>query len=91
MFMVWVALVVLTAVTVGVTYADMETRGHPDGDADRDGQGEPGDALLHAHALREAALSPMMILVILVTYAIFVGLTFADYSSGETQHVLRCI
>ena len=75
---VWAALMILTAVTVGISYADMK---HVTVLA----------ALLIAtvkgilvvlyfmHIRFESRMYAFMILAVLGTYAIFIGLTFADY------------
>ena len=75
---VWAALLVFTGITVGVSYVDMK-------------HVTVMTALLIAtvkatlvilyfmNIRYEKAIYIYMILVILITYAIFVGLTFADY------------
>ena len=78
-FNVWLALVVLTAVTVGVSYLDLH-------------KFTVFTAMLIAtvkvslvvlffmHLIHENKIYWVMILAVLVTYGIFVVLTFADYS-----------
>jgi cytochrome c oxidase subunit 4 len=75
---VWMGLVVLTAITVGVSYLDMQ-------------KFTVFTALLIAtikaslvllyfmHIRYEKRIYAIMIMVVLVTYAIFIILTFTDY------------
>ena len=75
---VWAALIVLTAVTLGVSYVDLANVGIL-------------TALLIAivkaslvllyfmHLRYESRLYFVMLLVVLVTYVVFLGLTFSDY------------
>ncbi len=77
-FFVWAALVILTGVTVGACYADL-------------GHLSVFTAILIAtvkgalvllyfmHIRFEKPLFPVMILVLLATYGIYIMLTFADY------------
>ncbi len=75
---VWMVLMILTAVTVGVSYLDMKNV-------------RVLTALLIAavkgslvvlyfmHIRFEPRIYAVMIMVVLATYAIFIGLTFVDY------------
>jgi len=75
---VWLALILLTVVTVAVSYADMK-------------QARILTALMIAalkmllvmlyfmHVRFERPIFVCMIVVVLVTYGIFIGLTFSDY------------
>lgn len=77
-FKVWFALILLTVVTVAVSYADMK-------------QAKILTALVIAglkimlvvlyfmHVRFEKPVYPIMIGVVMATYAVFIGLTFADY------------
>jgi len=77
-FMVWISLVVLTGVTVGAYYADLQHMAI-------------FAALLIAtvkvslvllyfmHIRYENKIFTVMILAVLATYGIFIALTFADY------------
>ncbi len=77
-FKVWVALIVLTVLTVAVSYADMQ-------------QTKILTALMIAslkimlvvlyfmHVRFEKPLYAYMIVVVIVTYGVFISLTFSDY------------
>ena len=76
---VWLALIVLTAITVAVSYADM--RHVAVMTAILIATGKAMLVLLYfMHIRYDKLIFTLMILAVLVTYAIFIGLTFADYS-----------
>ena len=78
-FKVWAALILLTVLTVSVSYADMQ-------------QAKVLTALMIAavkillvvlyfmHVRFERPLYTYMIIAVFVTYGIFISLTFSDYS-----------
>jgi cytochrome c oxidase subunit 4 len=77
-FIVWAALIVGTGITVGACYADL---GHlAIFTALLIATVKAGLVLLYFMHLRyEKPLFAIMILVVLVTYGIFIALTFSDY------------
>jgi cytochrome c oxidase subunit 4 len=75
---VWLALLALTAVTVGVSFVDM--RNVAVLTAVLIAAVKSSLVLLYfMHVRFERMLYVVMILAVLFTYAIFIGLTFADY------------
>jgi cytochrome c oxidase subunit 4 len=76
---VWLALVLLTTITVAVSYVDM--RHVAVMTAILIATGKAMLVLLYfMHIRYDKMIFPVMILVVLLTYAVFIGLTFADYS-----------
>ena len=75
---VWAALVILTAVTVGAKYANLQHLAIFTAILIATVKGTLV-VLYFMHIRFEKLIFPVMILVLLVTYAIFIGLTFADY------------
>jgi len=76
---VWLALVILTTITVSVSYLDMKK--FTVFTAMLIATVKSGLVLLYfMHIRYEKLIYPVMILFILSTYAIFVILTFSDYS-----------
>ena len=75
---VWAALLLLTAVTVGVSYIDMKDVTILTAMLIAAGKGTLV-VLYFMHLRFETRLYAFMILVVLATYAVFIGLTFVDY------------
>ncbi len=76
--MVWAALVALTGITLGVSYLDLENVGIQT--ALLIATTKASLVLLYFMHLRyERRLYFRMLFVVLMTYAIFLGLTFSDY------------
>ena len=75
---IWAALIVLTAVTVGVSFIDMK---HVTVLAAMLIAATKGTLVVmyFMHVRFEKPLYAAMILAMLGTYAIFIGLTFSDY------------
>lgn len=76
---VWAALLLLTGLTVGVSYIDMKHVTILTAMLIATGKATLV-VLYFMHIRYEKPLYTYMILVVLGTYAIFIGLTFADYS-----------
>ena len=77
-FTVWVVLVILTAVTVGVSYLDMKHVGVFTALLIATVKGTLV-VLYFMHIRFEEWIYSIMIIVVMATYAIFIGLTFVDY------------
>lgn len=76
---VWVGLIALTAITVGAKYADLHHMAIFA--AILIATVKSTLVLLYFMHIRfEKPIFTLMILVLLVTYGIFIGLTFTDYS-----------
>ena len=75
---VWVVLMVLTAVTVGISYLDMKHVTVLTASLIAAIKGSLV-VLYFMHIRFEQRMYTFMILAVLGTYAIFIGLTFVDY------------
>jgi len=76
---VWAALICLTGVTLGVSYLDLAGVGFQT--ALLIATLKASLVLLYFMHLRyEARMYFTMVLIILITYAVFIGLTFSDYA-----------
>ena len=75
---VWAILMVLTVITVGVSYVDMKHVTVLTASIIAAIKGTLV-VLYFMHIRFESRLYALMILVILGTYAVFIGLTFVDY------------
>jgi len=76
---VWLALVILTIITVSVSYLDMKK--FTIFTAMLIATVKAGLVILYfMHIRYEKLIYTIMILFVLLTYAVFIGLTFVDYS-----------